>query len=221
MTRSAARLCLVACLFLLAPAAGAQPAADTAEPAVEAPPGTTPVDPAPDTAAQREREAQHPGAAAAAESETGLAGPTLHATLRNAEGAAVGEATLRETPNGVLVRVSLRNLPPGEHAFHVHETGRCEPPFESAGAHLAGAGDFHGFAVTGGPHAGDLPNLMVPSDGRLEAEAFAPKLTFAQIEDADGAAVVVHARPDDHRSQPSGDAGDRIACGVIEKSGQE
>src|SRR5690606_30083856 len=80
MTRSAARLCLVACLFLLAPAAGAQPAADTAEPAVEAPPGTAPVDPAPDTAAQREREAQDPGAAAtspaaaAAESETGLAG---------------------------------------------------------------------------------------------------------------------------------------------------
>jgi len=218
MIRSAARLCLAAAL-LLAPAAGAQPEADTAEAAAEAPREM------PDAPAQGAPAAE-PGAAptaapaaTAAGSATGPAGPLMRATLRNAEGAPVGEATLRETPNGVLVRVSLRNVPPGEHAFHVHEVGRCEPPFESAGAHLAGGSGFHGFAVTGGPHAGDLPNLVVPADGRLEAEAFAPALTFAQIQDADGAAVVLHARPDDHRSQPSGDAGDRIACGVLEKAG--
>jgi Cu-Zn family superoxide dismutase len=140
----------------------------------------------------------------------------LTTALRDAQGKAVGEATLRDTPNGVLIRVALHDLPPGQHGFHV---GACEPPFESAGEHLARAGSSHGFRVEAGPHAGDLPNLVVPSSGRVDEEVFAANLRLDQIQDQDGAALVVHAKPDDHQSQPSGDAGDRIACGVIGSAG--
>lgn len=145
----------------------------------------------------------------------GDASGALHATLRDARGRDVGTVTLREAPNGVLVDADLRDLPPGAHGFHVHETGVCEPPFESAGEHLGSARASHGFLASAGPHAGDLPNLLVADDGRASIELFASGLRFADLRDADGSAVIVHAAHDDHRSQPSGGAGDRIACGVV------
>lgn len=141
----------------------------------------------------------------------------VEAELRDAAGRSVGEVTLREAPHGVVVHAKLDGIPPGEHALHIHERGRCEGDFSSAGGHFAPGGRSHGFLNPKGPHAGDLPNLFVPSDGKLEVEflSTALKLGDGKLLDADGAAVVVHAGADDYVSDPAGDAGGRIACGVI------
>ena len=150
--------------------------------------------------------------------------PDAMAVMHDAKGAEVGTVTFQATPSGmVLITASMTGLPAGVHGFHVHETGTCTAPdFKSAGGHLAG-GKAHGIMDAGGPHAGDLPNVHVPSDGVLEVEDFAPALKLASdgdgaMFDSDGSAVIVHAGADDYTSQPSGDAGDRLACGVIEKS---
>jgi len=103
--------------------------------------------------------------------------------------------------------------------IHFHETGKCEPPFESAGGHFNPGKKAHGVLDLGGSHAGDLPNVVVPAGGKLEFELFVPGLTLAagpsSVLDADGTALVIHAKADDYRTQPAGDSGDRIACGVI------
>ena len=144
-----------------------------------------------------------------------------HATLADAQGKNVGTVEIRETPNGVILHAKFSALPPGAHAFHVHAVGKCEPPFESAGPHFNPDDDKHGFAVEGGWHSGDLPNITVPADGKLEIDVLATDLTVADGEDkmldADGAALIVHEGVDDYSSQPSGNAGKRIACGVVEK----
>ncbi|MFW6079882.1 MAG: superoxide dismutase family protein [Gemmatimonadota bacterium] len=149
--------------------------------------------------------------------------PTARAPLRDAEGDVVATAVLRETPHGVLIRLRATALPPGEHGYHIHETGRCEPPtFESAGGHYAPRGREHGFLNPRGPHAGDLPNLHVPADGELAVEHLAGDVTLRAGEtgtlfDDDGSALVIHARRDDYTSQPAGDSGERIACGVVRR----
>lgn len=154
---------------------------------------------------------------------SGSAAETARATFVNQQGQQVGTATLVQTPNGVLVSAEITGLPPGEHAFHIHETGRCNPAsgFESAGGHYAPGGHKHGYLVEGGPHAGDMPNQFVGQDGRLHLQVFNPNVTLspgpATLFDDDGSAIVVHANPDDYRSQPSGDAGGRIACAVIQR----
>jgi len=139
--------------------------------------------------------------------------------LKDLKGKLVGTVLLVETPHGLLVRGTLSGLPPGTHAIHFHETGKCEPPFKSAGGHFNPTHRMHGFMDPAGPHAGDLPNLVVPKDGRLDFELFADGLTLSPgpntVLDADGTALVIHAKSDDYRTQPSGDSGDRIACGVI------
>lgn len=142
--------------------------------------------------------------------------------LKNRDGQTVGRARLTETPNGVLLRVELERAPEGEHAFHIHQTGRCDAPsFESAGGHFNPGKAGHGFHDAKGPHAGDLPNIIVPSGGRLTFEYMADGVTLtggkAGLLDADGAALVMHAKPDDYRTDPAGAAGDRLACGVIQK----
>jgi Cu-Zn family superoxide dismutase len=140
------------------------------------------------------------------------------ATLKDATGQTVGEVTLTEGAYGTLIRASLRGVPAGTHAFHVHAVGVCEPPFTSAGGHYNPAGSNHGFMDQDGMHAGDLPNVHVPSSGELEFEVFAPRVRLdAALFDSDGASIVMHQEPDDYRSDPAGDAGPRIACGVIEK----
>jgi Cu-Zn family superoxide dismutase len=136
-------------------------------------------------------------------------------SLHDPEGKGVGDARFVDSPNGLLIHVSFFNLPPGELGFHVHEKGLCEPDFDAAGAHLEGGNRRHGLMREDGPHAGDLVNLHVGSDGRVQAVVRAPALRLAEIEDRDGAALVIHANPDDYESQPTGNAGDRIACGVI------
>jgi superoxide dismutase, Cu-Zn family len=144
------------------------------------------------------------------------------ATLINAEGHRIGQATLTQMPGGIVIQLEARNLPPGPHGFHVHATGRCDAAdgFESAGDHFNPRHREHGFGVANGAHAGDLPNQVVGPDGTLRAEVFGVNLTLGSggvaLLDTDGAALVLHTRPDDHRSQPSGETGDRIACGVIE-----
>jgi Cu-Zn family superoxide dismutase len=142
---------------------------------------------------------------------------TAQAELKGENGAVVGHATLEETPLGVLLHVEFTGLPAGTHAFHIHAVGKCEPPFTSAGGHLNPSGKQHGFKNAAGMHAGDLPNITVPPGGSLTVDAFAPGVTFKELFDADGSTLMVHAGPDDYTSDPAGNAGARIACGVITK----
>jgi superoxide dismutase, Cu-Zn family len=146
-------------------------------------------------------------------------GATASAQFIDTQGREVGSATLEEGPNGVLVRGEITGLTPGPHGFHFHEVGRCEPPFESAGGHFAPHGRGHGLLYDGGPHGGDMPNIVADGTGRAAFEVTAPLVTLGSgagsLLDADGTSIVVHAGPDDHRSQPSGNSGDRVACAVV------
>jgi Cu-Zn family superoxide dismutase len=158
-----------------------------------------------------------PAPAAVGAGAAGAAGGgELRATLVGADGRQHGTLTLRDTEAGLLVSAALTGLPPGRRGFHVHQVGRCEPPFTSAGDHYAPRGTSHGFLASGGPHAGDLVNIEVGGDGRFEQDLLAPELKLADLQDADGAAFIVHEKADDYASQPSGDAGGRIACAVVE-----
>lgn len=145
---------------------------------------------------------------------------TARSSLQDADGRSVGDVVFEQTPNGVLITADLVDLPPGVHALHVHETGECEPPFESAGDHFNPSGSEHGFRNPAGPHAGDLPNVHVPTSGTVEVDLFTPRFTLEQaansLFDSDGSAVIIHAEADDYRTDPAGAAGSRIACGVIE-----
>jgi superoxide dismutase, Cu-Zn family len=144
------------------------------------------------------------------------------AELKDRDGQVIGRAQLADTPNGVLLRVSLDRAPEGEHAFHIHETGQCQAPgFESAGGHFNPSKAQHGFHDAKGPHAGDLPNIHVPQGGRLTFEHVLHDVSLSagnnSLLDQNGSALVMHAKPDDYRTDPAGAAGDRLACGVIQK----
>jgi len=146
---------------------------------------------------------------------------TAKATLKNAQGATVGAATLTEGPHGVIVSLAVKGLPAGEHAFHVHAVGKCEPPFDSAGGHFNPEGHKHGLMVKEGAHAGDMPNLHIPPGGDLTVEVLNDAITLQKgaktsVFDTDGSALIIHAAADDYTTDPTGNAGGRIACGVIE-----
>ena len=164
------------------------------------------------------------GLCAAATSAAAQEAQTARAQLRAPDGTAVGEVMLRETPAyGVLLDIRISDLAPGVHAFHIHQTGRCEAPsFSSAGGHYAPRGNAHGALRVEGKHAGDLLNLQVPPSGGIQTQRLAQHVTLLEgahntLFDADGSAIVIHEGADDYRSQPSGDAGSRVACGVIER----
>ena len=141
------------------------------------------------------------------------------AILNDGSGKEVGKVELTTTPSGILMRLDLTGIPPGEHAFHVHAVGKCEPPdFKSAGPHFNPDETKHGLMNPDGPHAGDMPNLHVPESGKLSIEVLNPLVTLRgdrALLDEDGSALVIHAGADDYTTDPAGNAGDRIACGVV------
>lgn len=149
-------------------------------------------------------------------------GMTAKATFVDIKGENVGTARLTQTPKGVLIDLDVKGLTPGEHGFHIHETGKCETAakFTTAGGHYSGGHD-HGFHSAKGPHAGDLPNLIAPESGIVKQQIFTSGVTLSagatSLFDDNGSALVIHAKADDYRSQPAGDSGDRVACAVIEK----
>jgi superoxide dismutase, Cu-Zn family len=155
-----------------------------------------------------------------ASSSFSAAAQVAKAELKDASGKSVGEANFIQTNDGVLIRLEVKGLPAGEHAFHVHAMGKCEPPFTTAGDHFNPGSKKHGLEAAEGAHAGDMPNLHIPASGNLSVEAINTTITLAKgrpnsVFDADGSAVVIHSKADDYKSDPAGNAGDRIACGVI------
>ncbi len=150
-----------------------------------------------------------------------MAEPTAKGEFVDLDGKPSGTATLTQNKGGVLIEVEIRGLEPGEHGFHLHQVGQCDPAggFKSAGDHLALEGQQHGFRAEGGPHSGDMPNQFVGDDGILRVHVLASAVALegeATLLDPDGTAIVVHAGRDDYSSQPSGDSGDRVACAVIQ-----
>jgi len=140
--------------------------------------------------------------------------------LLNAKGAPVGTATFSEKSNGVQLDLKVSNLPPGLHGFHIHAVGKCEAPdFASAGPHLNPEGKQHGWDNPLGHHLGDLQNLNVGPDGKANVRVLVPGLTLGEGANSlfheGGTALVIHAKPDDGKTDPAGNAGARIACGVI------
>jgi len=144
---------------------------------------------------------------------------TAKAVMKDAQGKVVGEVTLTETPHGVLIHAVLTGLPAGAHAFHLHTTGTCEPPFTSAGGHFNPGTLQHGLLNPMGMHAGDMPNILVPADGNVTFDVLNPAITLKpglnSLFKEGGTAIVIHGGPDDYRSDPAGSAGPRIACGVV------
>jgi superoxide dismutase, Cu-Zn family len=146
--------------------------------------------------------------------------PPISATLTTASGAPAGTATITTPARGnPVLRVTVSGLPAGVHGIHLHTSGKCEgPAFASAGGHLNPTGHQHGKDNPAGSHLGDLPNITVDArgNGKLVQTMAANAATLrAQLLDADGTALVIHAKPDDYRTDPSGNSGDRIACGVL------
>jgi Cu-Zn family superoxide dismutase len=144
------------------------------------------------------------------------------ANLMDAKGAKVGTATITAQKTGVKIAVNLMGLPPGVHALHIHTVGKCDAPdYMTAGGHFNPAMRQHGKDNPMGPHAGDLPNFTVDAKGKAKTSVMAPDVTLADgpnsLFHTGGSALMIHAMPDDYKTDPTGAAGARIACGVIEK----
>ncbi|HBG05685.1 MAG: superoxide dismutase [Geobacteraceae bacterium GWC2_58_44] len=145
------------------------------------------------------------------------------ADILDSTGKSIGTATLTQQKGGVEVKLKVSGLTPGKHGFHIHETGSCTPPdFKSAGPHFNPFQKHHGLENPQGKHAGDLPNLEAKQDGTAEATFVAVDATLKKgpgsLLKKGGTAIVIHADPDDNKSDPAGNAGARVACGVIVKA---
>lgn len=161
----------------------------------------------------------------------GLFGAALQAankpvtvSLKDGEGKDVGTAKLSDGPGGkgVKIALNLKGMPAGEHAIHIHKTAVCEgPKFTTAEGHFNPESKKHGTDNPEGPHAGDMPNFVVTEKGTSKASVMDPRVTLGEgptsVFTGGGTALMVHAKGDDMKSDPAGNAGDRISCGVIKK----
>jgi superoxide dismutase, Cu-Zn family len=142
--------------------------------------------------------------------------PIMSANILTAAGKSAGTATLMRTADGIGVKIIMKKLSAGLHGVHIHSVGKCEgPKFVSAGPHFNPTGRQHGTANPMGTHQGDLPNLVADRKGRASLDFVISSASANDLYDADGAAIVIHAKPDDNQTDPSGNSGDRIACGVF------
>jgi Cu-Zn family superoxide dismutase len=147
---------------------------------------------------------------------------TANADLINSQGEKIGTAKLTQSRKGVEIAIDATKLPPGEHGFHFHAAGKCDPPdFKTAEAHFNPEGKKHGLKSPEGPHAGDMKNVTVGADGTLKVKVVDTRVTLREGKNSlfqpSGTSIIIHEKMDDNVTDPAGNSGNRIACGVVSK----